>query len=717
MPRAWDARVLSIGLCLVATTPAIASPPTIESVVPAVGRIGEEFTVLLTGGHLKGAGELLMCDPSLTCTKLEVVSDNEVRATFRAASGCRPGAHPFRVRTPGGLSELKVVHATPFLVVAEVEPNDVPKAARSVPANTTVAGVIDSGDVDCVAVSLRKGQRLSAEVLAVRLGGEMTDTVLTVLGPDGRQLAQADDTPITRQDPFATFVAPADGTYTIQIRETAFGGGPNSTYALHVGDFARPSGVFPPGGQAGKGVRLSLLGVEGAAAVEALTLPGDAGPWWDYYPTLGGRTAPTSTSLRVRPYPGVDEPDLTEATRPSTAGLTPHDWPVAFHGAIGRRGDADAFAINVRAGDTVQVEAFAVRIGSPLGTVLEVHDPKGVPVAHNDDDESLDSRIVFRAAVDGAYRVEIRDKRSEGGPGFLYRVEVEAPRPSLTLFLAGPVRKSQARQVIAVPRGNRVVAFLGVRRDGFEGPVRIDAASLPRGVSLDLKAIPVGTHLTPVVIEAAADAPLGAALVDVKGVASTPDGTVTGGFRQVVDLVPGSGDNSYESLAVGSLAAVVTEEAPYAVSLSRPGASLARDGAIDLVATVERSKGFDEAVDVSLPYLPPGVEMDGPGIVPPGRSEATLRLFARPDADPTVWRLAAEARPAPPRRDRREMTLALMAQLDPQAAGGGPAGGGGRLPSRGFPRSPRGSSRSISRPRQSRAGSRRSPPNRARPRW
>jgi hypothetical protein len=40
------------------------------------------------------------------------------------------------------------------------------------------------------------------------------------------------------------------------------------------------------------------------------------------------------------------------------------------------------------------------------------------------------------------------------------------------------------------------------------------------------------------------------------------------------------------------------------------------------------------------------------------------------DAEPAAWRLAAEARPAPPRRDRREMTMALMAQLNPQAAGG-----------------------------------------------
>src|SRR5262249_48750572 len=154
----------------------------------------------------------------------------------------------------------------------------------------------------------------------------------------------------------------------------------------------------------------------------------------------------------------------------------------AFHGVIGGRGDADAFAIRARSGQTIQVEAFAARIGSPLDPILEVYDPDGDLVGRNDDDETHDSRLTFRARVDRPYRVLIRDKRLDGGPGYLYRIEVEEPRPSLTLFLAGPARKSQARQLIAVPRGNRVLAHLGVRRDGFRGPVRIETGPLPAGV-------------------------------------------------------------------------------------------------------------------------------------------------------------------------------------------------------------------------------------------
>src|SRR5262249_6502127 len=146
-------------------------------------------------------------------------------ATLVAAADCRLGAHPFRVRTPGGLSELKVVQISRFPVIAESEPNDDQSAARPVAMDVTIAGVLDSGDIDTTAVALKRGQRLSAEVQAIRLGGEMTDAVLTVFGPDGRQIAHADDTAACRQDPFVSLEAPTDGTYGIQVRESSLGGG------------------------------------------------------------------------------------------------------------------------------------------------------------------------------------------------------------------------------------------------------------------------------------------------------------------------------------------------------------------------------------------------------------------------------------------------------------------------------------------------------------
>jgi hypothetical protein len=359
------ARRLVFVVLLLAAGPARAGSPALESVVPGVGQVGTRFNVVLGGAGLKDARDLLLYDPGLACSNLEVVSDNEVRATLQASADCRPGAHPFRLRTPLGLSELKVVHVTPFPVIVEAEPNDEPKTAQVVPLNTAVAGVIDSGDIDGVAMALRKGQRLAAEVQAVRLGGEFTDTTLTILDPDGRVIAQADDTSLTRQDPFAAIVAMRDGTYTVRVCDTAFGGGPANTYALYVGDFPRPSGVVPPGGQAGERAHLTLRGVAAEPAAQVLDLPKNAASWWDYYPSFGGTTAPTPTAIRVRPYPCAEEGS-------SAGDRAPRNWPVAFHGVIGTPDEVDSFAIRAGEGETIQVEAFAERVGSPLDTILEV---------------------------------------------------------------------------------------------------------------------------------------------------------------------------------------------------------------------------------------------------------------------------------------------------------------------------------------------------------
>src|SRR5262249_29621597 len=244
-----------------------AAPPTVESVSPGVGQRGTEFTLTLVGARLNDPKELMFYAPGVVCTKLAAKSENEVTATLRAAADGRLGEYPLRLRTAGGVSELRTVRVTPLSVVAEKEPNDTRETAQPVPLNVSVAGVIEAAGVDCYAVTLKKGQRLAAEVDGVlpgaRLGAEGTDSVIAVFGRDGTQLARADDTPLSRQDPFVTLVAPADGVYVVQVRETGRGGGDNSRYVLHVGTFTRPAAVFPAGGPAGTEGAVKLLGGAG----------------------------------------------------------------------------------------------------------------------------------------------------------------------------------------------------------------------------------------------------------------------------------------------------------------------------------------------------------------------------------------------------------------------------------------------------------------------
>lgn len=643
--------------------PVSAGTPTIEAVHPGVGQRGSEFTITFTGARLTDAQELMFYRSGLACKKVVAEDENTVRATLTAAATCPLGEHAFRLRTKGGASELRTISISPFPVIVEVEPNDTRDKAQRLKLNTTLAGVVESGDTDTVAVELKKGQRLSAEVEAIRLGGDtVVDLALAVHAPDGKMLAAADDNSLFHQDPFATVLAPADGFYTITITDTNHGGGENHRYALHIGSFIRPNTIYPVGGQAGTEISLQLLGDPVGEVTQKIALP-RAGIPFEFYPSDGLTSAPTAHPFRVSDCPNVFE--VEPNNDPARLSGTSSKWPIAFNGIIGQKGDVDFYRFTAKKGDSLQAEVFAYRVGSPLDSVVNVYDPTGRLLVSGDDDETHDSKVRFTAPSDGEYMIRVTDKRGQGGPGFVYRVEIEQPTPGLAVFMPIAERKSQAKQVIAVPRGNRVTTFLAVRRDGLNGEVKLSTGTLPIGVTLDAATIPAGDYLVPVTFSATADAPLGGKLVDVAGTLHDRGREWSGGFRQLIDHARGPGDSAFHTTIVGQLAVVVVDPVPLTVKVVPPATPLVADGSLEVTVEVNRGEGFAGPVEVCFPYLPPGVESPATLEIPADKSRATVTMNALPGTGPVDCRIVAEAKPISTRRRR-----------DPTAAGG--MGGGMR---------------------------------------
>jgi hypothetical protein len=651
----------------------LAAPPSVESVAPGVGQRGTEFTLKLVGARLDKPEELHLYNTGVSVVKLTAASENEVAVTLKAAADCPLGEQPFRVRTAGGVSELRVFRVTPFPVVLEAEPND--KTPQEVPLNVTVAGATEASGVDRFAVKLKKGERLSAEVEGVRLAADLTDTALTVTGPDGKPLAFADDTPLFRQDPFVSLVAPADGTYTVEVRDTNFGGSDNHRYALHLGTFVRPVAVYPAGGEAGTDMKVKLFDDSGETS-QTVKLP-PAGTPFTFFPSdRTGPAAPTPNPFRVSPFPNVLEAEPNDT--PGNAGKAVA-WPVAFNGVIEKPGDADHFRFTARKGDEVDLQAFAYRLGTPLDPVVAVLHANGDLLGWNDDDETHDSRLKVRIPADGEYLVRVTDKRKQGGPRFIYRLELTKPAVGLGVFLAPTARKTQEKQSIIIPRGNRVVAYMAVRRDGIDGPVSIAATDLPKGVTAQVPPIPVGEFVAPVVFEAAADAPVGGKLVSFTGKCGDDKQPVTGGFEQAIDLLQGPGDSILHAVNVSRLAVAVTEEAPYSVSLVAPKATVPVDGTMDITVKVTRAKDFTEALDVFFLSLPPGVEAPTKVAIPADKSEMNVTLVGHPAAERGEWKLLVETKVGVAGRGERDP---LMVGNNGLGTGGPPTGGTGRRPRR-----------------------------------
>ena len=121
---------------------------------------GTETVFVLNRARLSDAKEILLYDPGLTVTKLEVVNDNQVKATLRSAADCRLGEYALRLRTAGGLTELRTLYIGALPVIEEKEPNSEFTSPQKIPLNVTVHGTVDNEDVDYFQVECKKGQRL-----------------------------------------------------------------------------------------------------------------------------------------------------------------------------------------------------------------------------------------------------------------------------------------------------------------------------------------------------------------------------------------------------------------------------------------------------------------------------------------------------------------------------------------------------------------------------
>ncbi|HEX2749379.1 MAG TPA: WD40 repeat domain-containing protein, partial [Verrucomicrobiales bacterium] len=120
--------------------------------------------------------------------------------------------------------------------------------------------------------------------------------------------------------------------------------------------------------------------------------------------------------------------------------------------------------------------------------------PNGLPVFHlnyeNDDDSfrrlGLDSLLLFTAPADGDYVVRLTDVRGFGGAkGYGYTLAIRPRQRDFKASTGGGGPKVS-------PGSGREITFSVERTEGFDGPVRIDAANLPPGFTLS----------TPVEIEA-----------------------------------------------------------------------------------------------------------------------------------------------------------------------------------------------------------------------
>jgi hypothetical protein len=630
---------LAVLLALVVPAAAAAqtSFPMVTHVTPVAVQRGTttEVTVdcrtsTLFGAYkvlVEGAGVTAEVVPAKDAKPVEkppfpVVASVKLKVTV--AVDAPVGVREFRIATQLGISSLGQLVVVDAPVVVEQPGINTPAKAQAVPVPCVACGRIEAAEnVDYYKFAAKAGQVLTLEVFCARIQDKIhdlqkhADPLVAVFDADGRELAANDDGFFA--DPVLTFAVPKDGEYRVAVRDATYQGDARWVYALSITDKPFATVSFPLAANPGQTVRAEPVG--SAARLTA----GDG--WTLAAPqAVGVRTAPlrqqeaetNPVPVVVTPLPLVSEVEPNDTPKQATRIAV----PCGVNGRIGARRDLDHFVFKGTKGKAVRLEVFARRFGtvlrSRLDSMLDVMTPDGKVLASNDDigPGAKDSLLVFTPPADGEYVVRVRDLNNKGGDGFVYYLEADWARPDFTL-------KCDPSKAMIGP-GSRTAWYVQVTRtNGFAGPVKVEVKGLPAGVTVNPLTIPANMTQGCLVVWAAEDAKVDAAVVQVVGTAEATDAdgkptTLTRTATAVEEIyAPGGGrarfDVGMQAVAVSGPSDISQVKVkPTRITL-KPGEEVKID--VEVVRRPDYDKGL--TLDVQLRHLggvfgnplPPGVTM------------------------------------------------------------------------------------------------------------
>jgi Bacterial pre-peptidase C-terminal domain len=678
--------------CLLGMGKAEAGAPRLTKLTPISVQRGMTSEIEIRGVDLQDAQDLFFYEPGLNVESIEAVTEEIVRdKTIPVESGTRLrvklavddnaplGAIGLRVQSPGGLSEYQRLFISPFPVIRETEDsskkNDVPKDAQIIAENSTVIGTVkESYDVDVYRFTAKQGQRITAEIIAARVGVErgLPDLHLAILDGESKLMVESDDSALFLQDPVLSIAAPADGDYFVSVRHSLFNAN-NDVYALHIGDFLRPTAIYPAGGLAGGKLSVQVLGDPTGAQTQTLRLPKQL--------IIGGSTrelsqddlsqdiameikdsrtgvfAPTPNTIRVSTFGNVLESEPND-TPEELANQDAVKLPIAFNGIINKRGDVDCFKFKAKKGEVYRIHALASGLGTPVdptiwikpasgkGPIARSSDSRinhhGMPVTNGIERETIDPVLSFTASADGEYILGIEDERYDGGPDSVYRIECQ-PQPNAVFVYIPPEPDSryapQSRQTIQVPKNGRYNTTLSIVNvnQPYQGELELVAVGLPDGVEMTAPRITPELTRVPVVFSASESAATEPTFVEIfaRPVATKEEPSpkpIVSGFRQHLVMNMLGNNDYYLHVPLKKLALSVTEHAPVDITVEEPTSALVQNGEMALKFKIHRHDNFEGPVTVMMEWKPNGVNTVTPLTVPADQTEAEYLISAAKNA-------------------------------------------------------------------------------------
>ena len=305
-----------------------------------------------------------------------------------------------------------------------------PPAVRSIPEipiPSAVNGQIMPGETDQYTFKAAKGEEITFKLYGRFFNPFIGDgvpghfqAVLEVFDAQKKSLAYADDYYFD-PDPVLTFKAPADGVYTLKIRDAIYRGREDFVYRVE----AFKGKYNPPPVQ-----------------------------------------APNFAGLKVLDMCGL-----------KVTGIQPH--PIAIKNTIKTPAGND-YRIKLKKDEEVVLEVFARRLGLPPDTVVKVYDKSGKMLAFNDDTDrfkagtvlhnTADSLLYFTAPADGVYRINVSDTAKACGEDYKYFLRIDHKRPRFAVYSTPSFLRLEGD-------GANKIKLQVERFDQYNGPIKLKVLS------------------------------------------------------------------------------------------------------------------------------------------------------------------------------------------------------------------------------------------------
>ena len=472
---------LLIAFLLISTAcPVFSQSPSLNHAIPSAVAPGKTTLITFFGENLNGATELWTSFQAKVTRVPTTNASESGKSTFQIVvpKNVPIGIGAVRLATTNGVSNLALLMIDDLPGVTGHATNKTIATAQELKWPVAVDANCEELNFNYYKLAAKKGQRLSVEVVANRVGSPL-DPVVRLLDAAGRELAYCDDDPGLGSDPRFGFAIPSSGHYFLEVRDVGYQGGQKHRYRLRLGDFPLTSVPFPLGIERGKQAAVSFAGRHlRGLRTQVIKVPTD---YFEGQTNVSARFARGKGSSSATLLCS-DVPELTETEpndRPEQA--TKISTPSAINGRFEKPRDRDGFEFRAEKDERLIFSGKTRSLGSPCDLSFRLLKPDGTQIAEADISGANEGTLTNTFKEAGVYRLTVEELTRAGGPDLAYRVEIRPFQPGFTLSV-------ETERTVASPDGTFEIKVAAARRQ-YDGPITLSVEGLGDDATLENDAI------------------------------------------------------------------------------------------------------------------------------------------------------------------------------------------------------------------------------------